>query len=430
MPRPSTLRSSARRRSNAPSPQPTSSTRDLGATSSAMRKRSTRGGAWGRAKFNRRPCARAAASMKPFVVSMSSGTSSRKASCPRSVSISTKETDAPPAFSARTVAREVARGKQPVGGEGDDAEAGSRAFEGVRQRSAIVRGEVEIVHRPRHVEIGVRIEALDEDRALVTQVGFNLKIRVEGKGARRAVLEIAPELAMQRALGEIGDVGRHARDAEALAGPRALDQIAPVPPVRIRHDRLPADLVEGDVLRGMARRGRDRKRGEDAIGIGRRPLQHLHAAHRTAGHAKQRVDAEMVDQQRLRAHHVGDRDDRKVEAVGLAGLRIERGGAGRAHAAAEDVRANDEEPVGVERPARADHRLPPARAAGDRVRIGDMLVAGQGVTEENGVGFRRVERAIGLVGDASAAPEPRPNPSAGANRSRGAASGYPAKRIA
>ncbi len=52
------------------------------------------------------PLARAAASMKPFVVSMSSGTSSRKASCPRSVSISTKETEAPPAFSARTVARE------------------------------------------------------------------------------------------------------------------------------------------------------------------------------------------------------------------------------------------------------------------------------------------------------------------------------------
>ena len=178
-------------------------------------------------KVQSTPLARAAASMKPFVVSMSSGTSSRKASCPRSVSISTKETEAPPAFSARTVRSRVAGGKQPVGGEGDDAEAGSRAFEGARERSAIVRGEVEIVHRPRHVEIGVGIEAFDEDRALVTQVGFNLKIRVEGEGARRAVLEIASELAMQRALGEVGDVSRHARDAEALAGPRALDEIAP-----------------------------------------------------------------------------------------------------------------------------------------------------------------------------------------------------------
>src|SRR4029077_6014412 len=57
-------------------------------------------------KVQSTPLARAAASMKPFVVSMSSGTSSRNASCPRSVSISTKETEAPPAFSARTVARE------------------------------------------------------------------------------------------------------------------------------------------------------------------------------------------------------------------------------------------------------------------------------------------------------------------------------------
>ena len=194
----------------------------------------------------------------------------------------------------------------------------------------------------------------------MAQVGFHLKIRVEGEGARRAVLQIAPELAVQRALREIGYVRRHARDGEALAGPRALDQIAPAAPVGVRHDRLPADLVEGDVLRGMARRRRDRKSGEDAVGIGRRPLQHLHAAHRTAGHAKQRLDAEMIDQERLRAHHVGDGDDRKVEAVGLACFRIDGRGARRAHAAAKDIRTNNEKPVGVERPAWADHCLPPA----------------------------------------------------------------------
>ena len=52
---------------------------------------------------------------------------------------------------------------------------------------------------------------------------------------------------------------------------------------------------------------------------------------------KQLVDAEMVDQHRLRAHHVADGDDRQVEAVGLAGRRIGRGRAGRAEAAADDV---------------------------------------------------------------------------------------------
>ena len=108
---------------------------------------------------------------------------------------------------------------------------------------------------------------------------------------------------------------------------------------------------------------------------------------------------EVVDEQRLGAHHVGDRDDRKVEPVRLAGLRMDGGGAGRTHAAAKDVRTNDEKSIGVERAAGTDHCLPPPRPAGDRMQVADMLVAGQGVTKENGVGFRRVESAVCLVGD-------------------------------
>src|SRR6185437_15114068 len=46
------------------------------------------------------------------------------------------------------------------------------------------------------------------------------------------------------------------------------------------------------------------------IGIGRGPLQHLHAAHRAANHTEQLVDAQMLDQPLLRPHHVSDRDQR------------------------------------------------------------------------------------------------------------------------
>jgi hypothetical protein len=233
----------------------------------------------------------------------------------------------------------------------------------------------------------------------MTQIGFNLKVRVEREGPRRAVLEIAAKLAMQRALGEIGDMSRHPRDAEAFGRPRALDEVATAPPIGVGHDRLSVHLVKSDILRGMARRCRDRESGEDAIGIGRGPLQDLHAAHRTAGHAKQRVDAEMIDQERLRPHHVGDRHNRKIEAVGLACLRIDGRGARRAHASAKHIRANYEKAVRIERPARAHHGFPPTWSARDRVRVGDMLVAGQSVAKENGVGFRRVESAICLVGD-------------------------------
>ena len=80
--------------------------------------------------------------------------------------------------------------------------------------------------------------------------------------------------------------------------------------------------------------------------------------------------------------------------------RIDRGGPGRAHAAAEDVGADDEEAVGVDRLARArscvSHQpgLPVTGCV-----AGDVLVAGQRVADQDGVGLGGVERAVGLVGD-------------------------------
>jgi hypothetical protein len=80
--------------------------------------------------------------------------------------------------------------------------------------------------------------------------------------------------------------------------------------------------VKGDVLRRVARRAGQRQGGEDALGIARGPLQHLHAAHRAAGDRKQRSDAEMIEQHRLGAHHVADGNDRKIEPPRRAGRGI------------------------------------------------------------------------------------------------------------
>ena len=46
-----------------------------------------------------------------------------------------------------------------------------------------------------------------------------------------------------------------------------------------------------------------------------------------------------------------------------------------------------------------DQRRPPAGLAGDRVRVGDVLVAGQRMADQDRVAALGVERAIGLVGD-------------------------------
>ena len=176
-------------------------------------------------------------------------------------------------------------------------------------------------------------------------------------------------------------------------------EIAAMSPVRIGHHRLPAEFVECDVLRRMPRGAGHRQCRKHALGIGRSPLQGLHAAHRAADHAEQCLDAQAIDQHRLRPHHVGNGDDRKIQPPQFAGCRVGRGRPGRAHAAANHIRANDKIPVGVERAAGTHHGFPPARFAGDRMHICDMLIAGQRVEDQNGVAALRIELAISLVGD-------------------------------
>ncbi len=54
--------------------------------------------------------------------------------------------------------------------------------------------------------------------------------------------------------------------------------------------------------------------------------------------------------------------------------------------------------VGVEYLAGADDILPPARLAGDGMRADEILIAGEAVAEQDGVGFFGVEFAVGLIG--------------------------------
>jgi len=157
---------------------------------------------------------------------------------------------------------------------------------------------------------------------------------------------------------------------------------------------------------GVIRRAGDRQGGEHRVRVARRPLQHLHGAHRAAEHREQPRDAQMVDQPLLRPHHVVYRHRRKIDAPQPFPIVARAARAGGAHAAAQHIGADDEVAAGVQRLAGTDHHVPPAVLAGDRVALGDILVAGQGMADQHGIGALGVQRAVGAVGDRHP-PQPR-----------------------
>ncbi len=53
---------------------------------------------------------------------------------------------------------------------------------------------------------------------------------------------------------------------------------------------------------------------------------------------------------------------------------------------------------GVDGLSRPDEGVPPAGLAGHGMGVGDVLVAGQSVTDEDGVRLLGIQRAVGLIG--------------------------------
>src|SRR6185295_20424045 len=110
-----------------------------------------------------------------------------------------------------------------------------------------------------------------------------------------------------------------------------------------------------------------------------------------ADHRREALDAEMVGKAPLRLDPVLDRDYGEIRAPGLAGLRVDRSRPGRAEAAADVVRADDEEAARVERLVRADEVVPPADIAlVVLIEPGHMVRSVQGMADEHRVGARGI----------------------------------------
>ncbi len=168
-------------------------------------------------------------------------------------------------------------------------------------------------------------------------------------------------------------------------------------PIGIGHHRLAADFMEGDVLRRVPGRRRNRQGGEDAFLVTRSPFQDLHAAHRAAHHGEQLVYAQMIDQAGLRFDHVADGNHRKLEPVRRAGGGVDGGRSRRSHAAAQDVGADHEEAAAYRQASRDRSATPTSRACRLSMDARDMLVAGQRMANEDGVRFVGIELPVGLI---------------------------------
>src|SRR6187455_2756857 len=91
-------------------------------------------------------------------------------------------------------------------------------MEGFGQNTIVIGCQIEIIHCPRQIEIGVRIEALDERNSLMPQIGLDLEIRIERKSRIRAILKLAAKLSMQSCVGQVGNVRAMRATASPLRG--------------------------------------------------------------------------------------------------------------------------------------------------------------------------------------------------------------------
>lgn len=149
------------------------------------------------------------------------------------------------------------------------------------------------------------------------QIALDREVALKVKAVAVGILKLAPELAAHGFVGEIGDVGEHARSRQAALR-HPVGRIIPAVPARIVLDRLTADPVECDALGGKLRSRRNRHDAVHHIRKIDRPFKRLHTAHRTADHRQQPPHSEKLHKALLGAHHVADRDHREGQVVRIA----------------------------------------------------------------------------------------------------------------
>ena len=239
---------------------------------------------------------------------------------------------------------------------------------------------------------------------MVLEVALDLELLPEPEvvAELRPLGDVAAEAVGEHVVAAERHLGHHPGDREPFAGAVARRGVVVVAasPLRVEGDGPPPDRAPGDLLRRRLHARGDRHDRPHAVGIHHGPLEDLHPAHRAADDRVPAGDAEVIGEPGLGPHHVADGDHREPRPVRPAVDRVGRRRPGGALAATEDVRAHDEPAVGVDRPPRAHHAVPPSRRGVTPAgRAGDVAVARPRMAQQHGVGAIVGQPAEGLVRD-------------------------------
>ena len=273
-------------------------------------------------------------------------------------------------------------------------------------------GGIEPVHAAAQIKVTVGVELAHEAPCVALQIALHLELHAE-RIVVRAPVRVEPdppEAAVPLQRRAVGDHPELAGDAHAALGVVVVVVVALVP-VRVEADRLALQRADRDRERQGAGGAGDVDVAGRGAGMAQQVGQGRQTAHRAADQAGQPLDAQPADQGVGGVGAVFDRQVRKPEPVGFAGLGVNRGRTGRALAAAQRVDTDHEPAIAVDRLAGPEHRFPPARLR--VVRVAGRVRGGREAGEDqNGVVTGGVERAPGLVGQArpmqrAAAPEPK-----------------------
>src|SRR5665647_472109 len=240
---------------------------------------------------------------------------------------------------------------KPVGVNRHDDQFGRHAFQGSLYAAATAT-DVVGVHRLGEHHVGVRVKPVRQLAGVVVEVALD---RVATTSTQRLLLTFSPptEAAVELRLTAVGHLGDSSSQPQPQLRTLRLVVVVTAEEAHVLANGQQLRLAPGDLFsRGIGRAGQH-DAPADTFGVGDRPLQRAHAAHRSAKDRRPGRDLELVGESSLRGDLITNGDEGEPTPPRTSVGRL-RGRTGGALASTQDVAGHDEPAIAVQGSARAD----------------------------------------------------------------------------